>query len=203
MGVLRQWFGPSREEIWRELARQVGGEFVEGGFWKGSKVTAKVGEWTVTLDVFVVHAGNAHIPITRLRAPFVNPEGFRFSIHRQGFFSGIAKFFGMQDIEVGHLPFDDTFVVKGNDESRLRLLFGDYRLRQALEHHPEAGVEICDDEGWFGPDFPEGVDELRLQIVGIIRDLDRLRSVYDLFAAVLQRLCAIGAAYEKDPGVSL
>lgn len=199
MGFLRQLFGPSRDEIWGQLARELGGEFFKGGFFKESKVVAKVGEWTVTLDQFTVPAGTVHIPVTRMRAPFVNPEGFRFSLSSQGLFSAIGKFFGMQDIQIGHTPFDELFVIKGTDESRLRLLFGDHQLRQALEGQKEIQLEVRDDEGWFGPDFPEGVDELRLQVTGEIRDQARLRSFFDLFAVTLHRLCAIGSAYEQDP----
>ena len=44
------WFGPSKDEVWRKLSQEIGAEFVEGGFWKGSKVQAHVGPWTVTLD---------------------------------------------------------------------------------------------------------------------------------------------------------
>ena len=45
------WFGPSKDEVWRQLSEEIGAEFVEGGFWKGSKVQAHVGPWTVTLDL--------------------------------------------------------------------------------------------------------------------------------------------------------
>lgn len=203
MSFLRPLFGPSRDEIWGQLARDLGGDYNKGSLFKSAKVVARAGEWTVTLDTFVVPAGKAHIPFTRLRAPFVNPEGFRFSIGPQGAFSGVARFFGMQDIEVGHLPFDETFVVKGTDESRLRLLFGDYQLRQALEAQKDVHLEVCDDEGWFGPDFPEGVDELRLQVAGDLRDLARLKDLFHLFADTLHRLCAIGSAYEQDPRLEL
>ncbi len=51
MGFLRQLFGPSREEIWRQLSSEIGAEYVKGGFWKGDKVQVHHGQWTITLDV--------------------------------------------------------------------------------------------------------------------------------------------------------
>ena len=27
------WFGPSKDEVWRQLSQEIGAEFVEGGFW--------------------------------------------------------------------------------------------------------------------------------------------------------------------------
>ena len=34
---MRDLFGPSREEIWRQLCNEIGADFVDGGFWKGDK----------------------------------------------------------------------------------------------------------------------------------------------------------------------
>ena len=60
-----------------------------------------------------------------------------------------------------------------------------------------------DSEGWFGPKFPEDVDELSFQDLGVIKDVERLKALFDLFAAVLDQLCRIGSAYKQEPGVTL
>src|SRR5687767_501722 len=117
---LRNLFGPSRKEIWRKLSEEVGGKLVEGSWSKADKVQVEHDDWTLTLDTYVVHAGKTIIVFTRMRAPFVNPEGFRFTVYRKGIFSGIGKMFGMQDIEVGYPEFDEAFIIKGTDESRVR-----------------------------------------------------------------------------------
>jgi hypothetical protein len=49
----------------------------------------------------------------------------------------------------------------------------------------------------------ENVDELHFQVVGVLKDAERLKSLFDLFAAVLEQLCKIGSAYKQDPGVAL
>ena len=69
------WFGPSKEEVWRQLSQEIGAEFVEGGFWKGSKVQAHVGAWTVTLDTYTESSGESHVTYTRMRAPLHQPRG--------------------------------------------------------------------------------------------------------------------------------
>ena len=68
---------------------------------------------------------NSYVAYTRMRAPYVNPEGFRFTIYRKGVFSDLGKLLGMQDIEVGDPDFDEAFIIKGNDESKVRDLFAD------------------------------------------------------------------------------
>lgn len=196
-------FGPSKDEVWRQLGEEAGAEFVEGGFWKGSKVQAHVEPWTVTLDTYTVHSGHAHITYTRMRAPYVNPEGLRFTVYRKGLFSELGKLLGMQDVEVGDPEFDEAFIVKGTDESRVRELFADPEVRSLLLSQPKIHLQVKDSEGWFGPTFPEGVDELHFQVVGVVKDVERLKSLFELFAAVLDRLCRMGSAARREPGVTL
>ncbi len=100
------WFGPGKDEVWRRLSQEIGAEFVEGGMWKGNKVQAHVGPWTVTLDTFTESSTDHSVHYTRMRAPYVNAEGFRFTIYCKGVFSTLGKFLGMQDIEVGDPEFD-------------------------------------------------------------------------------------------------
>jgi hypothetical protein len=39
--------------------------------------------------------------------------------------------------------------------------------------------------------------------VGVIKDLDRLKLLYDLFVETLDSLCRIGAAVDTPPGVEV
>ena len=203
MSVLRRMFGPSKKEIWRQLSEAINGRFVEGRAFRADKVQASHGEWTVTLDTYAVSAGKTVIVYTRIRAPYVNPDGFRFTIYRRGLFSNLGKLLGMQDVEVGQQPFDEEFIIKGTDEGRLRQLFANDKLRGLIAGQKEVHFSVQDDEGWFGPSFPEGADELRFLVPGVIKDVERLTQLYELFAETLDELCRIGSAYQSDPGVNL
>ena len=203
MGVLRRMFGPTQKEIWRQLSEQMNARFVEGGFAKGDKVQATHGDWTVTLDTFAVHTGKVTIVYTRMRAPYVNPDGFRFRVYRRGFFSDVGKLFGMQDVEIGPPDFDADFIVKGNDEGKLRQLFASPRIRELIGAQKDIDFSVKDDEGWFGPKFPDGVDELSFTVIGVIKDIDRLKRLFELFAETLDELCRTGSAYRSDPGVQV
>lgn len=196
-------FGPSKSEIWRQFSEQLGGTYTEARFLKGDRVEASHGEWKVTLDTYAVSTGKVTVVYTRMRAPYVNHAGFRFQVYRKSVFSGVGKFFGMQDIEIGDPTFDDAFIVKGTDESVVKQLFSNPKLRELLAGQPDVQFSVKDDEGWFGPDFPEGVDELYFVAHGVIKDIDRLRATFDLFAETLDQLCRIGAAYEGAVEVKL
>jgi hypothetical protein len=203
MTLLRTLFGSSTEEIWRQLCAEIGAQYVDGGFWKGNKVQGAHGPWTITLDTYTVSNGKTSTTYTRMRAPFVDSEGFRFTVYRKGIFSEIGKWFGMQDIEIGDANFDQDFILKSNQEPKLRELLGSSKIRELINQQPEIYFAIKDDEGFFGSSFPEGVDELYFQVVGVITDLEQLKLLYDLFAETLDQLCRIGAANQNAPNVSL
>jgi len=204
MGILRQLFGPSKEEMWSQLSREIGAEYQPGGFFKGQdRVILTHREWEITLDTFTVSTGKSSTTYTRIRAPFVNPDGFRFNIYRKGVFSGIAKLLGTQDLEIGDSYFDDEFIIQSSSQDLVYRLLTSLEIRQLIQHQPDIHLEVKDDEGWFQKTFPDGVDELYFRTRGVIKDVARLKALFDLFAAVLDQLCRLGSGYEQNPGVTL
>jgi len=199
MNTLRKWFGPSKAEMWRQLSTEIGADYVKGGFWKGDKVQVTHGEWTITLDTYAVSTGKTTMVFTRMRAPYVNPDHFRFTIYRRGLFSDIAKWLGMQDIKVGHEDFDRDFIIKGTEEGKLIALFDHPRLRELIAAQPQIALTVKDNEGFWGGGFPPDTDELCFHVCGIIKDVERLKLLFELFAETLDQLCRIGSAYEEAP----
>ena len=105
---------------------------------------------------------------------------------------------------MGHEEFDRDFVIQGNDEQKLRRLFSSQKIRELIAAQPKIQFSVKDDDGKFWcKNFPEGVDELYFQVVGVIKDLERLKLLYDLFAETLDELCRMGSAYEQAPPVKL
>jgi hypothetical protein len=203
MGMLRDIFGPSKKEVWMKLADEMGANYVDGGFWKGDKVEAVVGEWKIILDTYTVSTGKSSTTYTRMRAPYVNPDGFRFKIYRAGIFSEMGKVLGMQDIEVGCPEFDDAYIIKGENIEKVRELFSKDRIRELIQEQPEFYLEVKNDEGIFGPAFPLEVDELYFHVYGIVKDIETLKGLFEIFTEVLNQLCLIGSAYKDAPDVSI
>ncbi len=203
MGFLRSVFGPSKDEIWSQVARDIGGHFDDGGFWGRDALRYQSGEWEVTLDTYTVSTGKSSTTYTRMRAPFINKDGLHFCIYRSSFFSPVGKLFGMQDIQIGDPFFDEQFVIKGNSEERVRVLLNDSELKGLIEAQPRIRFEVRDDEGWFSTKFPEGVDELYFSCVGVVKDPILLRNLFGIFCITLERLVQVDSAYENDPQVRL
>ena len=116
---------------------------------------------------------------------------------------GTPAYLNHNDIECGYPEFDRDFIIKGNNDEKLRLLFKNWKIRDLVQAQKEIFMQVKDDEGYFGADFPEGVDELYFQVVGVIKEVERLKRLYELFAEVLNTLCHIGSAYENDPKLVL
>ena len=196
-------FGPSKKEIWQQLADEIQADYVNKGFWSGDRVEVRVDNWIVVLDTYTVSTGKSSITYTRMRAPFVNLNNFYFKIYRTGIFNGLGKMLGMEDINIGYEEFDEDFVIKSNSEEKVKRLFSNKIIRDLIEEQPKINLEIKDDEGFFKAHFPEGVDELYFQVTGVIKDIDRLKELCELFTEVLKGLCSIGSASAEKPGVVL
>ncbi|MCC6409413.1 MAG: DUF3137 domain-containing protein [Planctomycetes bacterium] len=200
---MKKWFHDSRPEIWKQLSAELGGRYTHGKWMKGDRIDVSHGEWMVTFDTYVIIVNKVPVPFTRLRAPFLNSEKMRLKVYRASIFTELGKFFGMQDLTIGDAQFDKDFVLKGNDERRVREFLANEKLRALLSAQKDVTLSVEDDEGWFGAKFPENTDELRVVIHGHEKNPERLRELFTLFAEGLDQLCRIGSAYEDAPTLKL
>lgn len=180
-----QLFGPSRKEIWHRLCREMGAEYIDRGFWKGDLVRVTENGWTITLDTYF--CGATESTYTRIRAPFTSRDQFEFRIYRRGFFSDLGKRLGMQDIEIGHSGFDQNFIIKGNDEAKLRRLFKNARIRDFVSAQPQIDFKLETDK--VTPNA-----ELQFTVSGVIKDIERLKQLFELFGESLDQLNKMGTA---------
>lgn len=198
--MLRSIFGPSQSEIWGQIAADIGGDLIDGGFWKGKILRYEHEDWTVVLDVFARTTGKTTVPFTRMRAPFLNKDDFQFKITREGFFEGIRKFFGAQDIQIGDPFFDDNFLIQSNNETKIKNLLNHQELKALIHKQPHIYLKICDGEGLFHNKFPDGVNELYFESRGVIKQKEQLEALFAAFSIILSRLVQFDSAYEDDPG---
>lgn len=192
-------FRPEKKVIWQQLCKEIDADFIPAkGFLDFDSIQAYHNNWTVVIDNFKKGKRPTH---TRIRAPYINADGFQFRIFGKPLLDFVAKNFRSQDVLVGFKGFDDDFIIQGNDEHKLRQLFENNNIRKLISRqYPETFLlENRVDHKWSVKQYGKGVSELYFHYKGLITDLDQLWDLYDLFGETLHQLCHIGSAYEDDP----
>lgn len=200
MAFLENIFGPSKEEIWRQIATDIGGEYIDGGFWKSGVLRYQHENWEMLMDTW--SDGNRG-PYTRLRIPFINKDGLQFRIYEKNFFSDIGKALGSQDIQIEDPRFDPKFIIQGNNVPKVKKLLRDAQLKALFDLVPGINVHVKNSNGIFSKKFPPNVDMLFFQHRGILKDKEKLQLIFRLFTTLLERLVQIDSAYQDDPGLRL
>ena len=196
MSLLEKIFGDSKKEFWTQIAQDIGGKYIDGGFWKTNTLIYEHNEWKITLDTYTIYLNYIITTYTRMRALFKNKNNLYFQIYRRGFFfdypgeffHGIGMFLGLQNIIIGDQYFNNNFLVKGNDKSKIKRLLDSDKLKVLIYNQPEISIGIRDKAGCFGPSFPIGVKKLYFECVGVIKDKNELLNLFELFKLLLSRL---------------
>lgn len=195
MGILNNILA-DKDEVWRKFSKELNGQFIEAK----SRVEIRHKKWTITLDSFgSVYGGY----ITRVRAPFISKDGFKFKISRKSS-SRIGRFFGVQQTQIGFSQLDDNFTIKGNDKDKLKQLLENSKIRNSISSLPI--YFRLDIKKWLDTYFPEDVCELYFEaetIIGAIKDINKLKILFKLVTEILDQLCHIGSASEDDPKVNV
>lgn len=183
-----------QKDVWAKFAQEIEGAHIQKGILKSNKIHATIDDWIITIDTYTQSVGHVYNTYTRIRAPFVNKEKFNFNIHRKGMFSKVGKFFKMQNIDVGYPDFDEAFIIKGNDEDMVIKLFSSDKIRELAHLQNHLNFEIRNDDGSLGKDYPDNVNQLYFETNSVIKDIEKLESMYMLFVLVLNKLNLIGVA---------
>jgi len=190
------------EQAWRQLANEIGGEFVQGKSRDKMAVVRKSKHWTIILHTelggFVYPV--ALDPSTGMMAPYVTKDGFRFKVRRRG--RGPLpklwrKLFGTKDVQIGHPDFERDFAIESNDELKAQRLFGDDAIRDLIRLHlPLVSVlRILPD-----PARVPGNCLLEYSLFfHRVTDLEGLKSQFALVEEILNHLCRMGSASEQEP----
>jgi hypothetical protein len=191
--------GPTKDDIWQNLAERFGGEHVMDR--KGKKlkqVRFAVGGWTVVLDTTVESTGNSSQSYTRLRGLFMEKEPFMFRVYTKSIFSELGKALGMQDVVVGHPQVDDRWIIKSDSEGRIRSLLILPEVAEGLASAKSGRLE----NRRYKRSLP-GVRELRFTMLGIIKEEGTLEAAITMMFAALAHLVKAGTAHADPPQVEL
>lgn len=161
-------------EAWSGAARQLGLRPQAGGFLSSRKITGSFEGCQIHVDTYTVRNNkNSSTTYTRFRIHYPS-LGMGLKLEEEGFFTGVTKFFGAQDIQVGDGVFDGDVLVKGSDPKRIKEFLTParrMRILRFLKSHD--GAKITDREiSWR----THGVVRSQARLVNAIRSGARLAS---------------------------
>ena len=182
---------------WKQLAKDINGTFIKGPYGRDGMEVISNG-WKIIFDNYTIYSTTT-IPslstdYTRIKVSYETKDSFKFAIYRKGIFSTISKFFGAQDVVVGYPEFDEAFIIKGNDEGKLGLLFDNAKIRSLIGSQKKIHLEVMENESMWDEKLPEGVFQLYYVIEEIMLDLEQLKIMHLLFLEILNQMAKIGSA---------
>ena len=121
----------SQGNAWKAYAAARGMAFTPGGFVSQPQMSGTHRGLSVVFDVEMRGSGKNRYPYTRCNVgvPTALPAGFALS--EEGFFSGVSRFFGSQDIQIGDAELDKAAMIKGTDEAAVQRLLRQSAAREA------------------------------------------------------------------------
>ncbi len=106
-------------EAWDGAARQLKMQFTPASLGVKRRIAGRHQGMRVEVDTFTQRHGKHSTTYTRFTVSYPASLGLGLRLSSEGFFSGIKKVFGAQDIEVGDSSFDDAVIVKGSNPQRV------------------------------------------------------------------------------------
>ena len=130
---------------WTEAAGELGITFDPASRYL---MEGNVAGYQVKVHTYTQRSGETSQTYTAFRVSFPGSLDLGLKLSRElKFFSGVAKFFGAQDITTGDPTFDDTFVIKGLDAEAVNDFLTDDRRQQLAELHQQQkgmGIVVTD-----------------------------------------------------------
>jgi hypothetical protein len=132
-------------DAWNEAASQLRIRHNQGDLFTKRELYGKIKQCHVKVTIRNKSQGNHSAKYTLYDVAYPQPLPFGLSLKEQTAFSGLKKFLGGQDIEVGDPKFDDFVVVKSHDSTQAKRFLHPARrlyVRRILSMH--SGAEITD-----------------------------------------------------------
>lgn len=159
-------------EAWSSAARSLGLTLDPGGAFRRRNLSGIHRDNHVQVDTFSRGSGKSSTTYTRYRIRYPKPLGLGLQLTQEGFFTGVSKAFGAQDIEVGDAGFDQSVLIKGNNPqaiTRFLTLARRSRIHRALYSFNR--LKIGDDEIYWEH---RGVQRSAEKLSGTIQRLSQL-----------------------------
>lgn len=176
--------------IWDAFAQETGGEYIQRKYWNSFRTLIHHKNFKIYFDYYTYYtSGKSTLSrtYTRVLIPFRSSSDFKFHIYKDEFVFKIAKIFGFQDVKIGKESFDKKFIIKTNNEQKLKNIFCDNHLLEQIESFEDLSLLISKEYGIWEEELPENEYQLSFALEYHVEDLETLHKIKDLAIQFLDR----------------
>ena len=178
----------NKYNIWEEFTKETNGKFIPEFSWHSAKTEIEYNSFKIIFDNYTLWNGKYSKKMTRIIVPFNSKEKFIFEINESSLIRNVEKLFGGQDVKIGREDFDKKYIIKTNNEHKIKTLLQNSKIRSLIEKDENIHIEISEQKGIWEEKLPENKFELSFYDDGEINDIERLKSLLDLFKEMINVL---------------
>jgi hypothetical protein len=195
--IIQSFFSKDHESVWRQFASENNGSYLVGIGHHYDSVEIEYSDHQIIFDQYtlyqVVGKKSYRTHYTRVRLEFKSKDDLQFRLTKQYVVDLIGKVFGAQDIQVGDKSFDRRFLIKGNDEFKVQILFSNEIVKQLILAHDDIHLQLMDKEGVFDEPIQEGNSMLYYLSETIVKNKGQLEALLKLYKTVIDQLSKLSS----------
>ena len=176
--------------IWEAFAEKIEGEYIPRKHWNSDRTLFHYKNFKIYFDYFTYYtSGKASLSktFTRVVIPYKSNDDFQFNIYEDELIFKIAKIFGFQDVKIGNEEFDKKYIIKTNNEQKLKNIFNSTTLHKKIENFENASLLISKKYGVWEEELPENEYELSFVLNYHVKDLETLTKSKDFITEFFDR----------------
>lgn len=181
-------FKEKKENIWSIFSKEISGRFIEGQSWHSDRTEIDYLGFQIVFDNYTLWSGKYNQIYTRIIVPFYSDFDFSFEIYRSDILTKIETLFGSQDVKIGRPEFDKAFVVKSNNELKVKTLLQNQKIRSFIEAQKKGNLEISKCNGIWKPKLEKNEFQLSFYLEGELNDLEKLKELKNFFMELIDQL---------------
>jgi hypothetical protein len=190
----------NKPSYWFDFAKLINGEY---SYINHEKVSFLYNNYIISIDEYthyaVVNTKAYEQKYIRAVAQLPTNNDLAFKLTSQGILENIRKLFGAKEIIIGDKQFDKQYLIEGNSEHAIQLIFSNTHIQQKLKDTSCFHFEYSANEGVFDEKVSDGHQLLYFLSKEPVQSTEILENTATLFCQTIDELQHLGLLINKIP----
>lgn len=111
-----------------------------------------------------------------------------FRMYEENILSPLSKKIGLQDIEIGDPKFDAKYMLKGNNERKVKILLSSQHIKDYMLKVDGLTLHIKSASKSLFSGLPENSYQIKYQTTTYFKSTERITHLFTLFSLILNQL---------------